>query len=47
MGWPGHVARIGENRNLDRFLVGKTEGRHGFEDRCVVVRIILKWMLNK
>jgi hypothetical protein len=27
MRWAGHVARIWENRNAYRILVGKTEGR--------------------
>jgi hypothetical protein len=27
MRWAGHVARIGENRNVYRLLVGKPEGR--------------------
>jgi hypothetical protein len=27
MSWAGHVARMGENRNAYRILVGKPEGR--------------------
>jgi hypothetical protein len=27
MRWAGHVARIGENRNVYRLLVGKPEGK--------------------
>jgi hypothetical protein len=27
MGWPGHVARTGENRNSYRILVGNPEGK--------------------
>jgi hypothetical protein len=27
MGWAGHVARMGENRNAYRLLVGKPEGK--------------------
>jgi len=27
MGWPGHVARTGEERGVYRVLVGKSEGR--------------------
>jgi hypothetical protein len=27
MGWAGHVARMGEGRNLYRVLVGKPEGK--------------------
>jgi hypothetical protein len=39
MRWAGHVARVGEGRNVYRVLVGKSEGkrsperpRHGWED---------------
>jgi hypothetical protein len=27
MRWPGHVARTGENSNVNRFLVGKPDGK--------------------
>ena len=27
MGWAGHVARMGEDRGVYRFLLGKLEGR--------------------
>jgi hypothetical protein len=27
MGWAGHVARMGEKRNVHRLLVGKPEGK--------------------
>jgi hypothetical protein len=27
MGWAGHIARIGEGRNVYRILVGKPEGK--------------------
>jgi hypothetical protein len=43
----GHVARMGERRNLYRILVGKPEekkrplGRRGVDGK-----IILKWILN-
>jgi hypothetical protein len=40
MRWAGHVAHVGEGRNVHRVLVGKTEGkrplerpRHMWEDR--------------
>jgi hypothetical protein len=26
--WAGHVARMGEKRNVYRLLVGKSEGNH-------------------
>jgi hypothetical protein len=31
MRWAGHVARIGEKRNVYRLLVGKPEGRRSLE----------------
>jgi hypothetical protein len=31
MRWAGHVARMGEGRNVYRFLVGKPEGRRQLE----------------
>jgi hypothetical protein len=31
MRWAGHVARMGEGRNVHRVLVGKTEGRRPLE----------------
>jgi hypothetical protein len=31
MRWAGHVARMGENRNAYRLLVGKTEGKRPLE----------------
>jgi len=31
MGWTGHVARIVEEREVYRFLVGKPEGRRPLE----------------
>jgi len=30
MRWPGHVARIGEMRNVDKILVGKPEWKKQF-----------------
>jgi hypothetical protein len=40
MRWAGHVARIGENRNAYRLLVGKPEGRRPLE------RPRRKWLDN-
>jgi hypothetical protein len=35
MGWAGHVARMGEGRNVCRVLVGKPEGKRSLErPRC-------------
>jgi hypothetical protein len=31
MGWAGHVARMGEGRNVYRVLVGKPEGKRPLE----------------
>ena len=42
----GHMARIGEKRNVQRGLVGKPEGQSHFEDISVGMRTILKWILN-
>jgi hypothetical protein len=35
MGWAGHVARMGEGRNVYRVLVGKPEGKRSLEDQDV------------
>jgi hypothetical protein len=35
MRWAGHVARMGEGRNLCRVLVGKPEGKDHLEDQGV------------
>jgi hypothetical protein len=32
MKWAGHVARMGEERNVYRVLVGKPEGKRSLED---------------
>jgi hypothetical protein len=41
MKWVGHVARIGEKRNVYRFLVGKPEGKIPLgRPRCKWVDII-------
>jgi hypothetical protein len=39
MRWAGHVARIGEGRNVYRFLVGKPEGKGRLEDQGVEGRM--------
>jgi hypothetical protein len=33
MRWAGHVARIGEGRNVYRVLVGKAEGKNHLQDQ--------------
>jgi hypothetical protein len=35
MRWAGHVAQIGEKRNVCRILVGKPEGRYHWEDQDI------------
>jgi hypothetical protein len=35
MRWAGHVARMGEGRNVYRVLVGKPEGKGHLEDQGV------------
>jgi hypothetical protein len=32
MRWEGHVARMGEKRNVSRILMGKFEGKRQDED---------------
>jgi hypothetical protein len=34
MRWAGHVARMGEGRNVYRVLVGKSEGRSQLKDEA-------------
>jgi hypothetical protein len=49
-GWmrcAGHVARIGEKRNVYRILVGKPEGKRPLGRLDVGGRIILKWILER
>jgi hypothetical protein len=46
MRWLGHVARMGEMRNVYKILVGKTEGKEHLEDLRVDGRIILDWVLG-
>jgi hypothetical protein len=47
MGWAGHVARIGEIRNLYGVLPESLKGIVYLGDLGVDGRIILKWMLKK
>jgi hypothetical protein len=50
--WAGHVARMGENRNVYRILVGKPEGkrplrrpRHRWVDNIKIYLIEIGWRL--
>jgi hypothetical protein len=47
MRWAGHVARIGEERNVYKVLVGKPMERDHSEDRGVDWRIGSKWILGR
>jgi hypothetical protein len=47
MRWAGHVARMGEGRNVYRVLVGKTEGKNHLKDRGVDGRMGLEWILGR
>jgi hypothetical protein len=44
--WAGHVARMGEGRNVYRVLVGKPEGKRPLERPCVDGRMGSKWTLG-
>jgi hypothetical protein len=43
MRWAGHVARMGEGRNVYRVLVGKPEGKDHLKDQDVDGRMGSKW----
>jgi hypothetical protein len=43
----GHVARMTENINTCRVLVGRAEGKNHEEDKDVGGNIILKWILER
>jgi hypothetical protein len=47
MRWAGHVARMGEGRNLYRGLVGKPERKVHLEDQGVDGRMGSKWTLGE
>jgi hypothetical protein len=47
MRWAGHVARMGEGRNMYRVLVGKPEGKDHSDDRGVDGRMGSKWTLGR
>jgi hypothetical protein len=47
MRWAGHVARMGEGRNVYRVLVGKPEGKDHLEDQDVDGRMGSKWTLGR
>ena len=43
----GHVARMGDKRDVYRVLVGKPDGRDHLGDPGVCGRIILRWIFRK
>jgi hypothetical protein len=47
MRWTGHVARMGEGRNMYRVLAGKSERKDYLEDQGVVGRKGSKWTLGR
>jgi hypothetical protein len=47
MRWVGHVARMGERRNVYRVLVGKPEGKNHLENQGVDGRMGTKWTLGR
>jgi hypothetical protein len=47
MRWAGDVARMGENRNPYRVLVGKRKEKNHYEDLDVSARIMFKWISEK
>jgi hypothetical protein len=47
MRWAGHVARMWENRNVCRILMGSQKEREHYEDLDVGGRVILKWTVEK
>jgi hypothetical protein len=47
MRWAGHVARMGEGRNVYRVLVGKPEGKRHLEDQGIAGRMGTSWILGR
>jgi hypothetical protein len=47
MKWVGHVASMGEGRNVYRVLVGKPEGKNHLEDHGVDGRMGSEWILRR
>jgi hypothetical protein len=47
MRWAGHVARMGEGRNVYRVLMEKPEGKNHSEDQTVDGRMGSKWTLGR
>jgi hypothetical protein len=47
MRWAGHVAIVGEGRNVYRVLVGKPEGKDHLKDQGVEGRMGSEWTLGR
>jgi hypothetical protein len=47
MRWAGHVACMGEGRNVYRVLMGKPEGKRPLKDQGVDGRMGPKWALGR
>jgi hypothetical protein len=47
MRWAGHVARMGEERNVYRVLVRKPEGKRPLVKLGVCGRMGLEWILGR
>jgi hypothetical protein len=47
MRWAGHVARIGEERNVYKVLMGKPEGKNHLEGQGVYGRMGSEWILGR
>jgi hypothetical protein len=47
MRWTGYVARMGEERNVHKALMGKTKGKNHLEDQCVDGRKESEWILGR
>jgi hypothetical protein len=45
--WAGHVARMGEGRNVYRVKVGKLERKDHLEDQGIDGRLGLTWTLRR
>jgi hypothetical protein len=47
MSWAGHVARMGEERNVYRVFVGKPQGKNHLKDQDADGRMGSKWTLGR
>jgi hypothetical protein len=44
--WAGHVAHMGERKDVYRVLVGKSEGKRPLERPSIDGRITLRWIFR-